>query len=149
MNMSSAEYEKIYTVFDFYDGIRTGIADFNGAHHYYERPSDEAQGDWADYFLLKPIDEETFQLAMEDWAIWQRWYAASLARETTVDTHPALPEDRARHDEIQAILKRRLVVNPATDIKAQGEIQRNYEGVWPKHATNPFARLQIKWRVVA
>jgi hypothetical protein len=29
--MASSEYEKIYTVFDFYDGIRTGIADYNGA----------------------------------------------------------------------------------------------------------------------
>ena len=147
--MSSAGFENIYAVINFWDGIRSGIADFNGSAHYYECPFDEAKDDWADYFLLRPIDEETFRLAMEDWAIWQRWYAASQAKETTVDTHPALPEDRARHDEIQAILKQRLVVNLATDIKAQGEIQRDYEGIWPKHATNPFARLQIKWRVVA
>jgi hypothetical protein len=147
--MSLSEYEKIYAVFDYYDGIRTGIADFKGAHHYYERPFDEARGDWADYFLLKPIDEETFRLALEDWAIWQRWYAACQARETTVDTHPALPEDRARHEEIQAILKRRLVVNPATDVKAQGDVRRVDEGRYPAHGTNPFARLRIKWREVA
>jgi hypothetical protein len=63
--MSSLEYETVYTVLDYWDGIRTGIADFHGAPHYYERPFDEARDNWADNFLLKPIDEETLRLALE------------------------------------------------------------------------------------
>jgi hypothetical protein len=144
----SSGYEKIYTVFDFYDGIRSGVADFGGVPHYYECAIDAAKQDFADYFLLRPIDEETFRLVMEDWEIWQRWYAASQAGETSVDTHPALPEDHPRHIEIQKILADRLVVSGDRDIKAEAEFQRDYEGLEPKHATNPFARLQVKWRLI-
>src|SRR5437868_5445714 len=101
---NSLEYERVHTVFNYWDGIRSGIADFNGMPHYYECPFDEVKDDWAGYFLLKPIDEETFQLAMEDWAIWQRWYIACQTGKTTLETHPALPEDRKRHTEIKKIL---------------------------------------------
>jgi hypothetical protein len=147
--MSSAGFENIYTVINFWDGIRSGIADFNGSPHYYECPFDEARDDWADYFLLHPIDEEIFRLAMEDWAIWQRWYAASQGGATTIETHPALPEDRARHTEIQEALAGRLVINPDRDIKAVAEVQRDYSGIEPNHATNPMARLIVKWHVIS
>jgi len=147
--MSFLEYEDIHTVFDYYDGIRTGIANFHGVPHYYERPFDEALNDWADYFLLKPIDQETFRLAMEDWAIWQQWYVAWQTGKTPSETHPALPEDRARHDQIQSVVVQHFVVNADVDMKAKGELLRDYEGIEPKHATNPLARLRIKWRLVS
>lgn len=145
----AADFETVYTVTDFWDGIRAGIADFNGAPHYYERPFDEQKDDWTEFFLLKRIDEETFRLAMEDWEIWKRWYIACQIGETTIETHPALPEDRARHREITEILSERLVVNPSLDVKAQAEFERDYRDIHPKHATNPMAKLKVKWQVIS
>jgi hypothetical protein len=147
--MSTTGFENIYTVMNYWDGIRSGIADFNGSPHYYECPFDEAKDDWADYFLLHPIDEETFRLAMEGWAIWRRWYIAHQTGQTTFETHPALPEDRARHTAIQEALAGRLVVNVGRDKRAKAEIQRDYTDIEPNHATNPMARLMVKWRVVS
>lgn len=141
----SSEYEKIYTVFDYWDGIRTGIADYNGMPHYYERAFVEDQDDWADYFFLKPIDEKTFHLAMEDWAIWQRWYVSK----SPIETHPALPEDRERYEEIKETLAQKLKINPNLNLRAKGKIQADFEGLELKHATNPFARLQIKWQLIS
>jgi hypothetical protein len=69
-------YDKVYTVNDYWDGPRAGIADFNGQPHYYECQFNEAKDDWSDIFLLKPIDSETLQLAMEDWDSWERWDTA-------------------------------------------------------------------------
>lgn len=142
--MIAAGYDKVYTVTDYYDGPRAGIADFHGQPHYYECQFDEVQSNWSDIFLLKPIDSKTFQLALEDWEIWERWNAAHEDGRVTLDTHPALPEERERHNEISAILENRLKANPETDIKAKAE----FEVAEPKREGQSIANLQVKWRVV-
>ena len=150
-----SDFETVYTVTDFWDGIRAGIADFNRHPHYYERqdePRYEHDDAWVDIFFLKPIDNETFKLAIEDWEIWQRWHIAYQTGETTVETHPALPEDRARYVEISEILTRRLVIHSDEAIKAEAEFKRDYSDIHPPqngHATHPMAKISVKWHVVS
>ena len=142
--MIAAGYDKVYTVTDYYDGPRAGVAGFKGPPHYYECQFNEAESNWSDIFLLKPIDSETFQLALEDWAIWERWNAAREDGKVGLDTHPALPEDRDRHNEISAVLQGRLKATPETDIKAKAE----FEVVEPKRKGQSIANLKVKWSVV-
>jgi hypothetical protein len=123
VEMASSGFELVHTINDWYDGPRAGVADLNGKPHYYECQFDDVKDDWADLFLLAPIDEETFQLVMEDWAIWLRWDKAFREGKTTQETHPALPEDRERHAELAQILVERLVVSPDTEIKARAEFK--------------------------
>jgi hypothetical protein len=85
------KHQKVHTVVDFYDGPRRGIADYNGTPHEYQCVWDDETGNWSDVFLLRPIGREIFDLAMEDWAIWQRWDKAIERGETSLDIHPALP----------------------------------------------------------
>lgn len=94
----------------WYDGPREGIADFQGKPHLYESLWDEKSlgGCWTDLFMLTPLDAETFELALEDWQIWCRWEAAFKAGNTTLETHPALPEDRHRHKELKTMLSERF-----------------------------------------
>src|ERR1700730_7771696 len=101
----------VHTITDWWDGAREGIADLNGEPHYYECHWDEEQDDWSEIYLLNRIDEETFRQAMEDWEIWLRWESAMKEGRTTQDTHPALPEDRARHDELAELLGKKLVIS--------------------------------------
>ena len=115
-------FDRIHTVTDYYDGPRKGIADFQGKPHVYESMFQDIAGQ-PDVFLLQPIDDETFRLAMEDWAIWCRWESAYYTKKTTADTHPALPEDRARHDELLALLTPRLQMNPACAFKVRGKFE--------------------------
>ena len=82
----SAAYEMVYTITDWYDGARAGVADLKGKPHYYECRWDDAQDDWSEIWLLKPIDHETFRLALEDWQIWERWRAAFDAARATIET---------------------------------------------------------------
>ena len=119
--MQTSEYEIVHTITDWYDGARGGIADINGAPHYYECRWDDATDDWSEVYLLNRIDQETFRLAMEDWAIWLRWRKAFDEGRTKQETHPALPEDRARHTEIAAILAQRLVIREEALIRAKSE----------------------------
>jgi hypothetical protein len=106
--MDTSTYEIVYTITDWYDGARAGIADFRGQPHYYQCKVD--YGPDEDY-LLSPLTDELFQLAMEDWAIWLRWEASFKAGNTSADTHPALPEDALRHAEITDLLAGKLCVS--------------------------------------
>ena len=121
--MLSSDFEIVHTINDWYDGPRAGVADLNGTPHYYESQFDELEDDWAETFLLTPIDAETFRLVMESWAIWLRWDAAFREGRTTLETHPALPEDRERHSQLAEILAQRLVINSDTGIKARAEFK--------------------------
>ena len=87
-------FEVVYTVTDWNDGPRRGIANYLGKPHLFE--SDRRGGEDLDAhtFLLMPIDQETLTLALEDWDIWRRWEAAFHQGKTTQEIHPALPEDR-------------------------------------------------------
>lgn len=104
---------------DYYDGPRSGIANYGGVPHVYESLFWDMQG-VPDVFLLQPLDDETFQLAMEDWTIWCRWERAFHSGQTTIDTHPALPADRARHNELASILEPRLRIQPEKAQRLRG-----------------------------
>lgn len=124
--------EIVYTTTSYYDGIRSGIADYLGAPHVFESLFDEDdENDVSSGFLLQPIDEQTFRLAMEDWAIWTRWEHAFRAGRTPSATHPALPEDRSRHTELAEILGPRLTIAPDTAIHARGRFEVRQAGQAP------------------
>jgi hypothetical protein len=74
-------FETVYTVEDYYDGPRSGVADFNGQPHFYRSvylDTDQWDAD-EDRFELTPIRPEIRDLAVEDFALWQRWQVAELA----------------------------------------------------------------------
>jgi hypothetical protein len=141
--MPSSGYENIYTITDWYDGARAGVADFNGQPHYYECVFDESLG-YTSTYLLHPIDAETFRLALEDWEIGERWDAARKEGKVDLETHPALPEDRARHDELEATLEEKLIVDPGRDVKAEAD----FRAVEPEDRGKSRAVMQVQWSVI-
>ncbi|HQU94325.1 MAG TPA: hypothetical protein PLK77_18655 [Pyrinomonadaceae bacterium] len=119
--MSSPEL--VHTITDWYDGAREGVADFRGAPHYFLNEWDEDKGFWTETYFLAPLDDETFNLSLENWEIWLRWDRAFKRGQTTQETHPALPEDRRRHEELEAILKERLVVDTNAGLRATAKFE--------------------------
>lgn len=133
-------YERVYTMTDYYDGPRRGIADFDGRPHLYEARFEDAVG-YTDTFELREIDAETLALALEDWAIWLRWDEAFHAGRTTVDTHPALPGDRVRYVEVAPMLDARLALLGGPIVVAFGTF-RTRAG----HADGGRGRfLEVQW----
>lgn len=53
--------------------------------------------------------------------MWLRWEKALKEGKTTPETHPVLPDERERHEEISKILTERLVINPDSSIKAKAD----------------------------
>lgn len=104
-------YEKVFTVMDYYDGPRQGIANFNGSPYFYDCIFSHEKQDYSDLYQLTPISNEVFELSMEDWAIWERWQRAFHKGTAPENTHPALPEDRVRHEAIKVTLDKELTTN--------------------------------------
>ena len=136
-------FELVFTVMDYYDGPLTGIADFNGCPHFYDRIFSESLDEYSDLYRLTPITKQIMDLAKEDWAIWKRWELAFHAGKTTIASHPALPQDRTRHDEIETILKSALKTDSNTCTIRAGSFEVIGNPILPKGIIRP---LQVKWK---
>jgi len=135
-------YEIVHTLTDWYDGPRRGIADYRGRPHLFESEWSDAEDLDADTFLLMPVDADTLALALEDWAIWRRWETACHQGETTQQTHPALPEERSRHEELERLLDGRLSVDPARAVRASAEFRARHDPEWSGYGWRP---LEVRW----
>ncbi len=136
------DFERVHTMTDYYDGPRGGIADFEGQPHLYESIFNDDADDYTDIFRLSPVSQDLFRLALEDWQNWLRWETAFHNGRTTRDTHPALPADRRRHDELDAILKDRLVIDDSNCFTANGEFRVRDDPDWSGRGFRP---LEVKW----
>jgi hypothetical protein len=102
-------FERVYTVYQYHDGPRSGIADFGGKPHFFEWIWDNDTDDYGSSCILQSIADEAFQLAIEDWEMWVRWKTAfdegRVVIQSPWEEHPVLPEDEVRYKEIAPFLK--------------------------------------------
>jgi hypothetical protein len=115
--------ERVYTMTEVDEIPREGIADFEGRPHFYVCEWNDGADRYASTFELSPVGPEVLALALEDWAIWQRWWAAFEDGRVAEDSGPALPEDEARHRELAASLDERLRLEPEHCVRAFGEFR--------------------------
>ena len=135
-------FEIVHTVTDWYDGPRRGIAEFHGRPHLFESEWQDGENMETDTFLLSEIDRETFALALEDWAIWRRWETAFQQGNAAKETHPALPNDRRRHDELTQLLEGRLVADPTQGVRLKAEFRVRNDPAWSGYGMRP---LEVRW----
>jgi hypothetical protein len=140
------DYETVHTMTDYYDGPRRGIADVSGLPHLYTSTwADIDSDDGEEVFELRAIDAETQSLALESWAIWLRWEEAFHDGVTGLDTHPALPADRARRAVLDGILEPRLAAVEARppDLRAHADFRVAEDRPRRRKGWQP---LQVRWR---
>jgi len=133
-------------VTEYYDGPRVGIADYQGKPHVYECIFDKQAGNYSEFFRLAPIDDATFQLAMEDWSIWERWELAYRSGKTDIETHPALPEDRTRHTQLKEVLDQTLTIDPRESITRIGLFEVRGNANLPNGV---IRNMQVRWDEVS
>ena len=100
--------EHVYLVWDFYDGVRSGIAGYRGSPHYFDCEFDHGVDDYSPSFRLWPIDKEIFDLALEQWQIYRAWERIYISGGVSAESHPGNRGQDRRYDEIQARLHEML-----------------------------------------
>jgi hypothetical protein len=100
-----ARWENVYTVTDR-EGPSplTGAADCGGVPHLYARVFLEAEQEYADEYRIMEIDRDLLVLLVESFQIFLRWRAAFDGRTASLGTHPALPDERPRHEALKATI---------------------------------------------
>jgi hypothetical protein len=140
--VNQVKFEVVHTVPDWYDGPRGGIADYDGVPHLFESEWSDRKDLDPDTFLLMPIDANTFSLVMEDWEIWRRYETALHKGEVALEHHPALPEERSRHLELEKLLESKLVVDPVRAFRRQAEFRAREDSAWGGYGWVP---LEVRW----
>jgi hypothetical protein len=124
-------WERVYTINDFWDRPRRGVADVSGVPHMYESPFNNDTDDFEDFYFVTPIEPELLALVLEDWDIWNRWSQALDRGETSIETHPVLPRDRARHEELTNLIGTRFRAHPGNSRKLGAKfrtVSRGWDG---------------------
>jgi len=93
----------VHTIEGWYDGPRSGAANFEGRPHYYrslylDSPTWDPE---EDRFELTPISADILESMLTAHRLWQRWDAARKAGAlpaSPADGSRVLPEDRAEYD---------------------------------------------------
>jgi hypothetical protein len=134
-------WETVYTVHDYFDGPRNGIADYGGIAHAYKCAWDADLDDWSEGFLLSPISDEQLATVKEEWSDWRRYQAKQRAGELrSCDEHPALAEDRRRHDQLRQAVEDALRVTESIAVRAIPDFRGTIE---------PEYDFEVRWRAVA
>src|SRR5688572_9439037 len=105
-------FEPVHAITDFHDRPQGGVANFQGRPHFFKSEWDEAADDYAKTFRLSPVDSDVVTLAKEDRAISERWWMAFHGGRNSEEMPRVLPEDRARHAELQRRLETHLRIDP-------------------------------------
>ncbi|MCX5514607.1 hypothetical protein C3941_16380 [Kaistia algarum] len=106
----------VHVVWSYHDGPREGIAEFRGWPHVYKCRFSEVTDDWTDVFWLMKIEPSLLKLAEEQFAIFRRWKNQHELGSVSIDSHPALPTDRARYDELRSVIGDGLQLQPEHSI---------------------------------
>ena len=137
------DFQTLHTIEDYYDGPRSGVADFDGQPHYYRSiylDSPQWNPD-EDRFELSPITQEVLAAACEAAAIFNRWDTARQATPFTFkgEDFGALPEERARYRELERFLE--------SSYAAAAQVRRVLvHGEFRLCESSP-SRLQVRWRL--
>jgi hypothetical protein len=103
-------YERVYVIWDLYDGVRTGVADLDGTPHYFASQYDEGPDDYSDNFKLYPVGAEFMRRAARNWNIYRAWERKFHNGETDLKTHPGHGGIDAEYDELRSWLDKQVVL---------------------------------------
>jgi len=132
----------VFTIEDYYDGPRKGVANLLGKPHFYDCVFDENNDEYSDLYQLTPIDQHKFQLALEAWKIWRKWELAYHTGKVKLESHPALRADTTKYKRLHQKLDPLLKTDPKTSIMRRGRFSAIGSPKLPKGVLRP---LQVKW----
>ena len=134
-------YEPVFTVLEYYDGPRKGIASYKKTPHFFDCIIND-KNEYSEKYLLTPVDDETYQLAMEASEIFRKWEIRFHDSKRASTTTRAYLLDTKKYRAINRVLDKRLVTIPRQAIIRTGHFEVLGRPKLPKGVIRP---LQVKW----
>lgn len=136
-------YERVYAVWDYYEGPRSGVADYGGLPHHFVNEFDEDKDDYTDMFTLRPIDNTTMRLILKQWDIWRRWELAFHSSQRDKSSHPALPGQDETYAQLGIEIKTEIETNTAEPIVASAAFRSRANQ--PELPKGMLCELEVEW----
>jgi hypothetical protein len=134
-------YEPVFTVLEYYDGPRKGIASYRKTPHFFDCIIND-KNEYSEKYLLTPVDDETYRLAMEASEIFRKWEIRFHDNKRASTTSRAYLLDTKKYRAINRVLDKRLVTIPRQAIIRMGHFDVLGQPKLPKGVIRP---LQVKW----
>ncbi len=139
--------EPVLMVWDFYDGVRSGIALHEARPYYFECEFDEDEGEYSDIFGLWPVDEALLALATEQWKIFRDWQDRFHRENPPSETHPGYRGQDTRYDEIEDRIDDFLRSRGLTAYRMTAVFEPRMEQ--PEVPRGVIKQLDVTWQAVA
>jgi hypothetical protein len=107
-------FETVHEVWDYWDGIRSGFADYRGIPHHFEAEWNPADDDYRSTFTLRRVEGSTIALARERNEIFEKWRWALHRGEVSPESHPGLSDQNPRFAELTQVIRSRIETAPIT-----------------------------------
>ena len=128
--------DKVHTVYDWYDGPRSGAANYRGTPYWYRSVylDNEKWNPDEDRFELTPLSPEALAWERERDAISRRWDAArksgnAVWKDGDEESFGALPEDMDQYRHANRSMEAYLAANAPT-LLVRGSFLGNQEVRW-------------------
>lgn len=131
-----AQCEVVHVVEDWYDGPRTGYADYQQHPHFYrslhlEIDSGHNYNPDEDRFELTPVPEQVVEWAIASHQLWLRWDEARRAGTLPQEAHDEvriLREDRARNQQLRDMIEQHWAKRSVPSFIVRGEFHAGFGG---------------------
>jgi hypothetical protein len=120
--LRTMKFEKVHTIRDIYDGIRTGTADLKGVPHYFASVFDDDQDEYTQHFRLYPLTSQFMERELRRSTTYKAWEARFHRGLEPLDTHPGHGGVVPEYDELTEWLN--------TQIKALTPLSSFYVGIF-------------------
>lgn len=94
-------FEPVHTIRDFYDGIRSGLADFGGRPHYFESRFDPEIDDWSDRFTIYTASPEFAVRERRHHEIFLEWNVQVHQGLASQSSHPGRGGINPEYDDLE------------------------------------------------
>ena len=93
-------FERVHTIGELYDGVRTGTADYCGAPHYFVSQYEDVNHGSSDRFQLYPVTSTFMEYELRHWSIFREWEGKFHRGLAVLAEHPGHGRISHEYDEL-------------------------------------------------
>lgn len=94
------DFQSVYFITDWWDGPKSGFANFNSRIHCFERIFDNEKDDWSNSYFIRPVSTEEYSLQIESYKLFLDW----IIDNDSTRPHPLSDIENKRYHGVNQLL---------------------------------------------